>query len=349
MADNDDEKTEEPTQKKIEDAKQEGNVSKSMEVVGAATLFFGSVYLLFFSSSSMNEIQKSMMFTYSFIGKEMDSTIWYAITHTLVMAGLYALMPIFVLVIVLTFVFNWIQFGMIFTPMKFKLEKIDPISGLKNVFSAKKGLEALKLTLKLTIIFLVMVIIFLITGESFLAMMDKEIHASLDAMITLTMYFLATILLIIIIFAIIDFYFTRFYYMKSLRMSKQDVKDEYKNVDGDPQVKARIRKIQMQMSAKRMMSNVADADVVITNPTHYAVAMKYDSKVNSAPLIVAKGIDFIAIKIKDIARENKIPIIENPSLARALHDQIEVEQQIPEEFYKAIAEIFSYVYELKKK
>jgi flagellar biosynthetic protein FlhB len=137
--------------------------------------------------------------------------------------------------------------------------------------------------------------------------------------------------------------------MKSLRMSKQDIKDEFKNMDGDPQVKARIRRIQMQMSQKRMMSEVPEADVVITNPTHYAIAMKYDKQVHNAPMIVAKGIDFLAIKIKDIARENKIPIIENPSLARALYDQIEIDQQIPEEFYKAIAEIFSYVYELKNK
>ena len=132
-------------------------------------------------------------------------------------------------------------------------------------------------------------------------------------------------------------------------MSKQEIKDEYKNLDGDPQVKGRIRKIQMQMAQKRMMSDVPDADVVITNPTHYAIAMKYDNTVDSAPKVVAKGIDFIALKIKDIARDNDIPIIENPALARSLYSQIEVDQEIPGDFYKAIAEIFSYIYELKKK
>ena len=137
--------------------------------------------------------------------------------------------------------------------------------------------------------------------------------------------------------------------MKSLMMSKQEIKDEFKNMEGDPHVKGRIRRIQMQMAQKRMMSSVPDADVVITNPTHYAVALKYDNKVDSAPKIVAKGIDFLAIKIKDIAKENKIPIIENPALARSLHDQIEIDREIPSEFYKAMAEIFSYVYELKRK
>lgn len=348
MAD-DEEKTEEPTSKKIEDAKEKGNVPKSMEVVGAATLFFGTVYLLFLFTFSSNEIKKMMMFIYSFIGQEMDSTVFYSLTYTVVMTSIYALMPIFVLVVILTFVFNWSQFGMIMTPMKIDLQKLDPINGLKNVFSLKKAIEALKLTAKLIIIFVVMVILFLMTGDSLLAMMNKEVNASLDSMHTLLIYFLFTILLIIIIFAIIDFYFTRHYYFKSLRMSKQDIKDEFKNMEGDPRVKARIRSIQMQMFRKRMMANVPDADVVITNPTHYAVALKYDQSKNSAPVVVAKGADFIALKIKEIARENQIPIIENPSLARALHAQIEVDQQIPEEFYKAIAEIFSYVYELKGK
>jgi flagellar biosynthetic protein FlhB len=132
-------------------------------------------------------------------------------------------------------------------------------------------------------------------------------------------------------------------------MSKQEIKDEFKNMEGDPQVKGRIRRIQMKMAMQRMMSNVPDADVVITNPTHYAVAMKYDNTKDSAPKVVAKGIDFLAIKIKDIAKENDIPIIENPSLARALYDQIEAEQEVPSEFYKALAEIFSYVYELKNR
>ena len=137
--------------------------------------------------------------------------------------------------------------------------------------------------------------------------------------------------------------------MKSLRMSKQEIKDEFKNMEGDPQVKGRIRRIQMQMAQKRMMSSVPNADVVITNPTHYAVALKYDNITDSAPKVVAKGIDFLALNIRDIAKKNKIPIIENPALARSLYDQIDVDREIPSEFYKAMAEVFSYVYELKRK
>uniref|UniRef100_UPI004048E447 flagellar biosynthesis protein FlhB n=1 Tax=Aliarcobacter sp. TaxID=2321116 RepID=UPI004048E447 len=348
MAD-EEEKTEEPTSKKIEDAKQEGNVSKSMEVAGAAVLFFGSLYLLFFSTYSVTEIKKLMMFSYGFIGQELDGSVLYAITYSVSMTFLKALAPLFILVIVLVLAANWVQFGLVVTPLKFDLQKLDPIKGIQNIFGLKKAIESLKLTLKLIIIIVVMCILFLLTYEKFLRMMNQETTATIASMFELSVYFLFAILLIIIIFAIIDFYFTRHYYMKSLRMSKQEIKDEFKNMEGDPQVKGRIRRIQMQMAQKRMMSSVPNADVVITNPTHYSVALKYDNAVDSAPKVVAKGIDFLALKIRDIAKENKIPIIENPALARSLYDQIDVDREIPGEFYKAMAEIFSYVYELKKK
>ena len=348
MAD-EEEKTEEPTSKKIEDAKKEGNVPKSMEVTGAAVLLFGSIYLLFFSGFTFESIKKLMLFSYNFIGEDMDNNVYYSIVHTMVFTAIKALLPIFSLIILLVLISNWTQFGFVVNPIKISFQKLDPIKGLKNIFALKKGLEALKLTMKLLIIVIVMFIVLALTHKAFLAMMDKEFSATFDAIKELVIYFLASILLIIIIFAIIDFFFTRHYYFKSLKMSKQEIKDEYKNMEGDPQVKGRIRKIQMQMHSKRMMNDVPDADVVITNPTHYAVALKYDNTTNSAPKVVAKGIDFIALKIKDIARDNDIPIIENPALARSLHAQIEIDQEIPSEFYKALAEIFSYVFELKKK
>ena len=345
----DDDKTEEPTSKKIEDARNEGNIAKSAEVSGAVVLTLGTAYLLFFSSYSMMEIKKLMLFSYSFIGQELDGPLFYAITNQMIIALFKALAPLFILVIVLSLVSNWFQFGFLAIPLKFDLQKIDPLKGLKNIFGFRKLLEAIKLFAKLMIIIIVMIFLFMITYQDFLYMMNQEISATISTMFKLTFYFVAAILLIIIIFAIIDFYFSRHYYMKSLRMSKQEIKDEYKNMEGDPQVKGRIRRIQMQMAQKRMMSSVPDADVVITNPTHYAVALKYDNKVNSAPKVVAKGIDFLALKIKDIAKDNRIPIIENPALARSLYDQIDVDREIPSEFYKAMAEIFSYVYELKRK
>lgn len=348
MAD-EEEKTEEPTSKKITDAMGKGNVPKSAEIIGAVILLFGSVYLVFFSGFTLRAIENMMRYIFSFIGQEITETTYYTITYTVVNTILVALSPLFIMILLLVFISNWSQFGFITTPLKFELSKINPFTGFGSIFSFKKLIEAAKLLAKLTVIVMVMCILFLLTGEAFLAMMDKEIMASINSMIELIIYFLSAILFIIIIFAIIDIIFTRHYFFKSLKMSKQEIKDEHKNMEGDPRVKGRIRSIQMKMAMQRMMSNVPDADVVITNPTHYSVAMKYDNDVDQAPKIVAKGIDFIALKIRDIAKENNIPIIENPALARSLHDQIEVEQTIPEEFYKAIAEIFSYVYELKSK
>jgi len=342
------EKTEEPTSKKIEDSKKEGNVPKSAEVSGAAVLFFSSLYLLFFADPVFIEMQNMMYYIYSFIGQEVDGRTFYTITVTVISSILISMIPLFFIVLFFAIIFNLMQFGFLITPLKLDIQKIDPISGMKNVFSMKKAIEALKLMAKLTIIFIVMVVLFAIVWDGVLAMMDKEIRAALDIMIELTLYFLLTILLIIIIFAIIDFFFTRYYYFKQLKMSKQEVKDEHKQLEGDPLVKSRIRQIQMKMSQQRMMSEVPDADVVITNPTHYAVALKYDNEKSDAPVVVAKGIDFLALKIKEIALESKVPLIEDPVLARALYDQVEVESQIPQSMYKAIAEIFTYIYNLNK-
>lgn len=345
----DEEKTEEPTSKKLSDARAEGNVAKSMEVAGAMVLTFGSIYLIFLSGFSFLEIKKLILFIYSFIGKELDGTVFYSITYTVFMTLVKALAPLFLLVIILSLLGNWIQFGFLLIPLKIDLQKLDPIKGIQNIFSLKKLLEALKLTLKLSVIVAIMFLLFSLTYKEFLYMMNKELNATIEAMLDLIVIFVFTILFIIIVFAIIDFYFSKHYYIKSLRMSKQDIKDEFKNMEGDPLVKARIRRIQIQMAQKRMMSSVPNADVVITNPTHYAVALQYDNSKNQAPVVVAKGIDFIAQQIKEIAKENNITIIENPALARALYEQIDLDKEIPNQFYKAIAEIFSYVYELKKK
>jgi flagellar biosynthetic protein FlhB len=228
--------------------------------------------------------------------------------------------------------------------LQLKLEKIDPISGFKNVFSGKKFIGALKLALKLIIIFVVMIVVLVLVWDDIIAMMSKDIKSSLDSMMFLTMYFVFAILFIIFIFAIIDFVFVTFYYFKGLKMSKQEIKDEYKNMEGSPEVKQRIRQIQMELSSRQMLQNVPDADVVITNPTHYAVALHYDSKEQNAPKVVAKGVDFLAFKIKEIAREYSIRIIEDPSLARALYEQVDLDREIPQEFYKAVAELLRLVY-----
>ncbi|PLY10407.1 MAG: flagellar biosynthesis protein FlhB [Arcobacter sp.] len=342
------EKTEDPTSKRLSKARGEGNVPKSAEVVGAAILLFGTVYMLFWSTYTYDSIKRIMIYIFNQIGKELNGTDYYNIVDTIIHQTFYALAPFFLAVLILAVVLNVAQFGFLMNPIKIKFSKLNPISGIKGLFSLKKLLEGVKLLAKLSLIVFVMFILFGLTYKAFLAMMDQDISTSLDAMFFLLLYFLQAILFIVIIFAIIDFFFMKHYYTKSLKMSKQEVQDEHKNMEGDPKVKAKIRNIQFQLHFERMRANAKDADVVITNPTHYSVGLKYDSGVDAAPKIVAKGIDFLALKIRDIARDNDIPIIENPSLARALYDQIAVDQEIPSEFYKAMAEVFSYVHELNK-
>jgi flagellar biosynthetic protein FlhB len=350
MAEDKDSKTEEPTSKKLGDARKKGNVGKSAEIVGAAILSFSSIYLIFYSSELFVQIKQMMLFIFSFIGKDIEHIPYYAISYTVIQLLLISLAPLFMLVLFVAIVSNVQQFGFLMVPLKVDFSKLNPISGFKNLFSFKKLIEALKLTAKLVVIFLVMYSIVLITANDILSMMDMGLGSSITKIIELITYYVIAILLIIIIFAIMDMWFVKYHYIKSLKMTKQEVKEEHKQMDGNPEIKGRIRRIQMKMAMQRMMSNVQDADVVITNPTHYAVALQYEQGgMASAPLVVAKGTGFVALKIKDIANKHNIPIIEDPSMAKALHSQIEVEEEIPEEFYQAIADIFSYIYKMKNK
>jgi flagellar biosynthetic protein FlhB len=166
---------------------------------------------------------------------------------------------------------------------------------------------------------------------------------------TLFLKMMAAALVVLFVLAVADYLYQRYEFMKKMRMSKQELRDEQKQTEGDPQIKARLRQLREQRARQRMMQAVPEADVVITNPTHYAVALKYDIKKMDAPQMVAKGVDAIAQKIREVAGENKVPIVENPALARALYDSMEIEQTIPREHFKAVAEVISYVFKLKGK
>jgi flagellar biosynthetic protein FlhB len=348
MAD-EEEKTEDPTDKKKSDAKNEGNVPKSQEIPGAAILTFVSVYLMFGASYLFESIRAMVVYMYGKIAEPIYMETFFHSTYSIFQDILYAMMPLFLLVLILVFATNWAQFGFVAAPMKFDLQKLDPIKGMSNVFSMKKLIEALKLTAKIIIIFVVMVVLFLFTKDDILHAMNKSIESAIDSLVILTIIYIMVILFIVIIFAFIDLYVTRFFYFKSLRMSKQEIKDEYKNMEGDPQVKGRIKQIQRDMSRKSMLQDVKEADVVITNPTHIAVALKYEQNIHRAPVVVAKGADFVALKIKEVARENNIKIIEDKPLARSLYAAVEIEQEIPAEFFKAVAQIFKHLYQLNNK
>ncbi len=345
------EKTEEPTPKRIEDAKKEGNVPRSMDVNSFLTLTFAVVMTLLFFSFISERLRSLYIYYVSFIGSEItkESVITFAI-EAFKEIGLMVL-PIAIVTAVGGILSAVMQFGFIFTtkPLIPNLNKINPINGLKNLFSIKKLIEGIKIVLKVSIVFAI--------AFYFLLSFVKELQTVvlLDYLYQLiwlrdkAIILIAVLLLLFMIFALVDLVIVRFQYFKSLRMSKQEVKDEMKQMEGDPQIKARIRKLQMEIARKRMMQEVPSADVVITNPTHYAVALRYDKTKESAPRVIAKGINYLALRIKKIAIENGVQVVENPPLAKELYRSCEVDEEIPEKLYQAVAEVLAYVYKAAKK
>ncbi|MBE3021811.1 flagellar biosynthesis protein FlhB [Campylobacter sp. RM13119] len=351
MAGEDEEKTEEATSKKIEDAKKDGNVPKSQDISGFATLLVAITMLIVMLGFMKDQLVSLYMYYQSFIGKELTVSAIHMIAINTLGRALLMILPICVCVGIVGIIAYVMQFGLIFTtkPITPDLNKINPIKGLKNLFSLKKLIDGIKIVAKVSAVFGVGFYFFLqfikeLPHTLFLSMFDQLAWLK-EKMIILV----GVMLLILFIIGLIDLLIVRFQYFKDLRMSKQEIKDEYKQMEGDPQVKGRIRRLQMQTARKRMMQNVPQADVVITNPTHYAVAIRYDKSRDAAPVILAKGVDVIAMQIRKIALENSVQIIENPPLARELYKLCEVNDMIPETLFRAVAEVLSFVYMSDKK
>lgn len=349
MAD-DAEKTEEPTSKKIEDARNEGNVPKSQDASGVITLFVAILAFLLLFPFMYSHVISLSKYYFSLLGASLDRELMINIAIVTVKEFLLIIMPLSIAVAIAGIAAALAQFGFIFSTKSITpdLKKIDPIKGIANLFSLKKLIEGIKVTFKSFItlgvgfVFFFYFILELPTvalfglGEQMEWLKDKVL------IIAFVMLF------IIFIFAIIDIVIVRKQYFDGLKMSKQEIKDEMKNMDGDPLVKAKIRQIQMQASRKRMMAAIPSADVVITNPTHYAVAIKYDEQKSHAPVVIAKGMDNIALQIKKIARENGVHVVQNPPLARSLYAQVDLDKPIPNELFAAVAEVLAYVYKMNR-
>ncbi len=342
------EKTEEPTAKKIEDARKEGNVPKSQDMAGIATLFVAILAFLLLFGFIAERMDALVRYYLTLIGVPLEREALFDLMLVTMREFLIMTLPLSLIVAVAGVIGNVAQFGFLFTtqPLVPDLKKIDPIKGFANLVSLKKLIEGAKITLKsltamgVGFIFFLMFIEELPTvalfgfGDQMAWMRDKAI---VMALVMLTILF---------VFAVFDLMIIRKQYFDKLKMSKQEIKDEHKNMEGDPHIKAKIRQIQMQASRKRMMAAVPEADVVITNPTHYAVAIRYDEKKHAAPVVVAKGKDQLALQIKKIAREHRVHIVENPPLARSLYREVEIDRPIPETLFAAVAEVLAYVYKM---
>ncbi len=351
MADDED-KTEEPTSKKIEEARSKGNVPNSQEASGAITLVAavaGVIVLFGFMSEHLAHL---VQYYFAMFGKtELTRDTLMNIAMISAKEFLIIFLPLALIVAVAGILGSLAQFGFLFNTdaIAFKFEKLNFINGLKNLFSFKKVIDAIKITAKSFTIFAIGFYFFFLYTKELPTVELFNLHDQLAWMQDKAIILAAIMLVLIGLFAALDLIVVRKRYFDSLKMSKQEIKDEHKNAEGDPQIKGKIRQMQMQVARKRMMAAVPQADVVITNPTHYAVAVKYDDKKGGAPIVLAKGMNHMALKIKEIARENGVHIIQNPPLARALYAQVEVEREIPEELFAAVAEVLAYVYKINKK
>lgn len=348
----DSQKTEEPTSKRLSDARKKGQVATSRELNTWLMLVAAGIMLAMMAPGLMTDLKRMLSvqmetahqvsFLRSDIGDYLTDML---LEILLIMAGPFLLLVVFALAAGLG------QNGLLWATeqLKPKLSKISPIAGAKKWFSARNYVEFLKGILKITIVAILGIVLLAPEATRVDTLPGVAFGNLLNDIHELVLRLLIGTLAILFAITVADLFFQRFNHMKQLRMTKQEVKEEFKNAEGDPHVKARLRQIRNERARQRMMQAVPQADVVVTNPTHFAVALEYKPDEMDAPKVVAKGQDVIAFKIREVAQENDVAIVENPPLARALYASVEIDETIPEEHYKAVAEVISYVFSLKNR
>ena len=353
MADDVDEseKTEEPSQKKLDDAKKKGNIPKSQEVTSWFMLLAATLFIMIFSA----DMSKSLA---GLLGSILGDLQAYAMDGASLLHFFRKLFLALLAIVGAPFLFFWLagiagniaQFPPILTTetIKPKFSKISPGAGLKRLFSVVSLVNFIKSLIKLVVISAIIAAILVPKRDILAASIDLD-PAQLPTLLrNLSLQVLGGVLALMTVIAGADYAFQRFNWHKKLRMTKQEVKDEFKQMEGDPKIKGRIAQIRREKAQQRMMQSVPDASVIITNPTHFAVALKYEEGMG-APVCLAKGQDNIALKIREIAKENDVPIVENKPLARALYATTEIDDEIPVEHFKAVAEVIGYVMRLRGK
>lgn len=343
------EKTEAPTDRRRRDAREEGQVARSVEL-NSALVLIASLILIKSSGPSLVQHFKGVATdcltkfpTHDLTTGDVSANL----VRLLLETGM-ALAPLLIGITIVAFASSALQVGLVISgkALAFKADRLNPISGIARMFSVRSAVELLKSIAKILIVGYI-VFSFLRDRYSDIQSLTGGDYLSSCAVIGgLTWGLLLRAAMGLFVIAALDYMFQKQQLEKQLRMTKQEVKEDYKRTEGDPLIKSKIRQKQREMSKQRMMMEVPKADVVITNPTHYAVALKYDSENGGAPMVVAKGQNLVAQRIKEIAAEAHVPIVENVQLARALHASVEIGQEIPAELYQAVAEILAYVYRL---
>ena len=348
------EKTEEATPKKKEDARKEGNVAKSKELVNGISLLALFVTIRFamgfIGPRLISMFQKYWIHCTSLLTDGFNLPAVMALMQALAVDILIIVAPFLIVGFAISFLANRVQFSWKVTgkPLKPKFSKFNPISGFKRIFSAKSLFELLKTIVEVALIGYTAYSVLIKHVDDIFVLYDVSVPQSLGLLMDVVWEMGLRISLVVLVIGFVDLKFQRWKHKEDLKMTKQEVKDEYKNMEGDPQIKSKQKQRMRQASQRRMMASVPEADVVITNPTHFAVALRYNSEEHTAPVVTAKGTDFLAARIKEVAKENGVEIVENKSLARMLYYNVDIDKEIPPELYKVVADILAYVYNLKK-
>jgi flagellar biosynthetic protein FlhB len=345
------EKTEDPSQKRLEDAHEKGDVPKSQELSSAFILLGGTLVVGTMVGPAMVNLTPTfanMMGQAALIPVDGGAII--ELTGQLgPKIALAAAVP-FLFLMAMAVLGNIVQHRPVLslTPITPKLSKISPIAGFKRLFSGESLMNFVKGLLKITLIGVLMVLILMPRRDELDAILFSDLTNFLPAVLELSVALLLASAAVMVVIGVADYLYQRHRWFERQKMSVKEVRDEYKQQEGDPTVKAKLRQVRMERSRKRMMAAVPDATVVVTNPTHFAVALKYESGMN-APICVAKGVDALALTIRQIAREHEVTIVENPPLARALHASVELDQAIPGEHFEAVAKVIGFVMRMRDK
>jgi flagellar biosynthetic protein FlhB len=352
FADNSD-KTEKATHKKRQDLRKKGQVMQSRELPSNLILLIIFISMRAFGNFIYQECKAVFNYflaepqAYNFQNpSEIMHLATYVIFEIIKMSA-----PFFIIAMIVGSLGTYVQIGFLFTsePLKPKFSNLNPVKGLKRIFSSRSLFELLKSLAKVILISLVAWNSIRAEFTNMMKLMDMDIGPLAMYIINTSLNIAIKICFSMLAISLVDYFFQKRKHEKDIRMSKQEIKEEYKQTEGNPEVKGRIKQKQREISMRRMLQEVPKADVVITNPTHYAVALKYDPKKKAAPYVVAKGADFMAMRIKEIAKENKVYTMENKPLAQALYKSADIGDSVPPELYKAVAEVLAFVYKMEGK
>ncbi|EIW18197.1 MULTISPECIES: flagellar biosynthesis protein FlhB [Pelosinus] len=345
------EKTEEATAKRKGEARQKGQVAKSTEVNSVFIILAAFFTLKLIGSYIYDELTRYMQLSFSNVATaDMTINSIREIFLGFAIVFIKTALPVMCVILIVSLTINFIQVGFLFSfePLMPKLSKLNPIAGFGRLFSKRSLVELVKSLLKITIIGYFIYRFMRKQIEQIPGLISAELIDSLHIAASLILNLVFQISAVMLVLAAFDYFYQWWEHKESLKMSKDDIKQEFKQSEGDPLIKGKIKQRQRAMSMQRMMQEVPKADVIVTNPTHFAVALKYE-KAMAAPIVVAKGQDLIAQRIKEIAKENKVIIVENKVLARALYAAVDIGYPVPPELYQAVAEVLAYVYKLKKR